>query len=376
MTEVLPAALVPGEVDLRDFQFTPLYRSRLFGSSFHARSTDAEWRAGMTLWLKSWVPAGTLPDDNIDLCRLAELGRDMKAWTRIRKGAMRGWIKCSDGRLHHPVVAQGVMEAWARRDVAKRKGRAGAAKRWTEQGKDASPTASAAGPPDPSAEAPANTGTVPANIAEALSENSPGIVAAIDETVSDDSNRQGQGQGHSSASLRSADAEASLPVGKPTDESPSALDVKTGLWRDGLAILRSLTRQADGPMRKALGKLLDAAGGDHAALLATIKEAEISAARRGHRVDPRRRPGPRSPIVGDRIGTARPARHPGVDRTPARRRNLAPQRPPRAVNQREHDRNLCRTRRRRCRLTRSVAGQLGCPGQLAARGPPRRRGVA
>jgi hypothetical protein len=40
MTEVLPAPLVPGEVDLRDFQFTPLYRSRLFGSSFHARSTD------------------------------------------------------------------------------------------------------------------------------------------------------------------------------------------------------------------------------------------------------------------------------------------------------------------------------------------------
>ena len=196
MTEVLPAPLVPGEVDLRDFQFTPLYRSRLFGSSFHARSTDAEWRAGMTLWLKSWdqVPAGTLPNDNIDLCRLAELGRDMKAWTKIRKGAMRGWIKCADGRLHHRVVAEGVMEAWARRDAAKRKGRAGAAKRWTEQGKDGSPTASAAGPPDPSAEAPATTGTVPANIAEALSENSPGIVAAIDETVSDDSNRQGQGQ--------------------------------------------------------------------------------------------------------------------------------------------------------------------------------------
>jgi hypothetical protein len=142
----------------------------------------------MTLWLKSWdqVPAGTLPNDNIDLCRLAELGRDMKAWTKIRKGAMRGWIKCADGRLHHRVVAEGVMEAWARRDAAKRKGRAGAAKRWTEQGKDGSPTASAAGPPDPSAEAPATTGTVPANIAEALSENSPGIVAAIDETVSDD----------------------------------------------------------------------------------------------------------------------------------------------------------------------------------------------
>lgn len=132
MTEELPDPLVPADVDLRDFQYTPIFRARLFGSSFHARTTDAEWRAGVTLWLKSWdqVPAGTLPDDEIDLCRLAEFGRDIKGWRKVRAGALHGWRKCSDGRLHHEVVAEGVLEAHGKRKKAKAKGLAGASKRW------------------------------------------------------------------------------------------------------------------------------------------------------------------------------------------------------------------------------------------------------
>lgn len=109
----LPSPLTPTDADLRAFPFTPIFRSRLFGSSFHARVNDSEWRAGVTLWLKSWdqVPAGSLPNDDIDLCRLAELGRDLRAWKKHRDGALRGWILCSDGRLYHPVVAEGVNEA-------------------------------------------------------------------------------------------------------------------------------------------------------------------------------------------------------------------------------------------------------------------------
>ena len=94
-----------------------MYRGRLFGSSFHARVSDAGWRAGVTLWLKSWdkVPAGTLPDDEVDLCRLAELGRDIKEWRKVAKEALHGWFKCSDERLHHRTVAEGVLEAWQRK---------------------------------------------------------------------------------------------------------------------------------------------------------------------------------------------------------------------------------------------------------------------
>lgn len=122
----LPEPLIPSDCDLKDFPFTPLFRARLFGSSFHARSNDSEWRAGVTLWLRSWdqVPAGSLPDDDVELCRLAELGRDMKTWKKLRAGSLRGWIKCRDGRLYHPVVAEGVLEAWqgkqAQRDRTKK----------------------------------------------------------------------------------------------------------------------------------------------------------------------------------------------------------------------------------------------------------------
>lgn len=109
----LPQPMTQPGADLRDFPHTPMFRSRLFGSSFHARASDSEWRAGVTLWLKSWdqVPAGSLPDDDIELCRLAELARDIKTWKKVKDGAMRGWVLCADGRLYHRVVAEGVNNA-------------------------------------------------------------------------------------------------------------------------------------------------------------------------------------------------------------------------------------------------------------------------
>jgi hypothetical protein len=110
----LPLPLSPADCDITDFPFMPMEIHRLFNSEFHARSDDAAWRAGITLWLKSFhqVPAGSVPDDDVSLARLAEMGRDVKAWRKIRDQAMYGWIKCSDGRFYHPVVAEKAAEAW------------------------------------------------------------------------------------------------------------------------------------------------------------------------------------------------------------------------------------------------------------------------
>lgn len=104
----LPEPLTPADSDLRSFPFMPMDIVRLFGSEFHAEATDAEWRAGVTLWLKSFhqVPAASLPNNDVALCRLAEFGTDMKRWRKVREGALRGWIRCADGRLYHPVVAE------------------------------------------------------------------------------------------------------------------------------------------------------------------------------------------------------------------------------------------------------------------------------
>ena len=132
MTADLPAPFVPEDVDLRDFTFMPVDIVRLFNSEFHAQSTDAEWRAGVTLWLKSYhqVPASSLPDDDIALARLAELGRDLKTWRKIKAGALRGWTRCSDGKLYHRTVAEKALEGWIERLAQRKSSAAGNAKRY------------------------------------------------------------------------------------------------------------------------------------------------------------------------------------------------------------------------------------------------------
>ncbi|MDR3488764.1 MAG: DUF1376 domain-containing protein [Bradyrhizobium sp.] len=113
----------------------PLDITRLFGSGFHAKSDDSTWRAGITLWLKSYhqVPAASLPDDDIELARLAEFGRDMKSWRKIKSGALRGWVKCSDGRLYHKVVAEKALEAWIDKVAQRKVSAAGNAKRYNQE---------------------------------------------------------------------------------------------------------------------------------------------------------------------------------------------------------------------------------------------------
>lgn len=113
----LPEPMVPANVDLNGYGFMPLYGDRLFGSDFNAKCSDAEWRAGVTLWWASWkqVPAASLPDDDIALARLADLGRDVKAWRKLRANALRGFIKCADGRLYHKVIAEVALAQWEKR---------------------------------------------------------------------------------------------------------------------------------------------------------------------------------------------------------------------------------------------------------------------
>lgn len=139
--EKLPAPLTPPDCDLRDFAFMPLDIVRLFGSRFHAISSDADWRAGVTLWLKSFhqVPAGSLPVDDVELCRLAELGRDQRSWGEIKAGALYGWIRCDDGRLYHPIVAEKANEAWKRKLAQRARSQKGNEARWgkrPEHGRD------------------------------------------------------------------------------------------------------------------------------------------------------------------------------------------------------------------------------------------------
>jgi hypothetical protein len=125
----IPAPLVPEDCDLRDYKMM-LDGPRLFASQFDAIATDSEWRAGVTLWAKSFqqVPAASLPNDDHQLARLASI--DIKKWRRVKEVALRGWQLCtSDRRLYHPVVAEMALEAWVGRLKQRKSSASGVAKR-------------------------------------------------------------------------------------------------------------------------------------------------------------------------------------------------------------------------------------------------------
>lgn len=138
----LPAPLVPAEVDLRDFQFMPLDVKRLRDSDLAAEEAPEACWAAVLLWCASWhqSPAASLPDNDRVLASLAGYGRVVAEWQKVRAGALRGWVKCSDGRLYHPVVAEKAVEAWSQRGEFReaRANRETRQQRWRERIRDLS----------------------------------------------------------------------------------------------------------------------------------------------------------------------------------------------------------------------------------------------
>ncbi|MBN9497845.1 MAG: DUF1376 domain-containing protein [Alphaproteobacteria bacterium] len=113
MTDALPPPLVPADADLRDFAYMPLDVVRLRDSDLAALAGPEEFRSAVMLWCASWhqIPAASVPDDDKILANLAGFGRGVTDWKKVREGALRGWVKCSDGRLYHPVVAEKANDA-------------------------------------------------------------------------------------------------------------------------------------------------------------------------------------------------------------------------------------------------------------------------
>lgn len=110
----LPEPLTPDDCDLTDFGFMPLDVRRLRDSRLAAASSGDGFRAAVLLWCAAWhqVPAGSLPNDDVELAQLAGYGRVVREWMAVRDDALHGFILCSDGRLYHPVVCEKAIEAW------------------------------------------------------------------------------------------------------------------------------------------------------------------------------------------------------------------------------------------------------------------------
>lgn len=110
----LPEPLTPAGCDLSDFQYMELDVRRLRDSKFATVSDGESFRAAILLWCAAWhqVPAASLPDDDIELAHLAGYGRVVKEWKKVREVALHGFIKCSDGRLYHHVIAEKALAAY------------------------------------------------------------------------------------------------------------------------------------------------------------------------------------------------------------------------------------------------------------------------
>lgn len=112
--------LVGADVDLRDYPFMPLKVVRLRDSDLVTYSSGDEFKAAVLLWCAAWhqVPAGSLPNDDR---WLAKHSGTAGAWKRIKAGAMRGWMECSDGRLYHQVIAEVVISSWEKKQEQRAK---------------------------------------------------------------------------------------------------------------------------------------------------------------------------------------------------------------------------------------------------------------
>jgi hypothetical protein len=111
----LTEPLVPADVDLRGYEFMPLYGDRLFGSETWIGVSGEAKLAALRLWWRCYakeVPASSLPDSDALLADYAGYGSQIKPWRRVKTEAMRGFVLCTDGRWYHRFIAELALEAW------------------------------------------------------------------------------------------------------------------------------------------------------------------------------------------------------------------------------------------------------------------------
>src|SRR5690348_14850014 len=108
--------LVKSGVDLRNFTFMPMDVLRLRDSDLATLATGEQFKAAVLLWCAAWhqIPAASVPDDDRWLAKHSGAG---SRWPKVKEMALRGFVRCSDGRLYHPVIAEKANESWERKEA-------------------------------------------------------------------------------------------------------------------------------------------------------------------------------------------------------------------------------------------------------------------
>lgn len=113
--------LTPADCDCSDLDGFMLNVERLMASELVALASHEELASAFLLWCRAWKqkPAASLPDDERILASFARL--PLARWRKVREVALRGFVKCLDGRLYHRVLAEEALRAWDRKQAFRRK---------------------------------------------------------------------------------------------------------------------------------------------------------------------------------------------------------------------------------------------------------------
>lgn len=225
--------LTPADCDLTDFQFMPLDVLRLRDSELASNETPESCWAAVLLWCASWhqIPAGSMPNDDKWIAKqagYAARGRIDREWPRVREGALRGWIECSDGRLYHPVVTEKALEAWKAKIEQRYRSECGRVKKHNQRHKTNISV--------PGYEEWLSLGRPTGHPLYVPGDN---LKNEGDEHADNASKRQGEGQGQRDSNSV-PDGTGSKPPGKSPDEM-----TKKELWTAGKSLLREGGMQAE-----------------------------------------------------------------------------------------------------------------------------------
>ena len=113
----LPAPLVAADLDVRDLDGFMLNVERLMASELVALSSHEVIAGALFLWCRAWkqLPAASLPDDDRVIAAFAKM--PIARFRKLKTNVLRGFIKCSDGRLYHRTLAGEAIAAYARKKV-------------------------------------------------------------------------------------------------------------------------------------------------------------------------------------------------------------------------------------------------------------------
>lgn len=254
MTSTLPAPLTHAQCDLQDFPFMPLDVARLRDSELASNETPEACWAAVLLWSASWhqVPAGSIPNDDLWIAKQAGYqlrGKIDKAWSRVRAGALRGWVECSDGRLYHPVVAEKAREAWQAKLEQRWRTECARIKKHNDRHEGANV-------PRPSFDAWMAAGCPqgqPLYVPGDTAPNPQGQGATVPMETHSKGQGEGQGQGQGQGDSSSvADATGGPPPPAAPPKKPPADPEKARLWR---LVKTALVEQETCPDVKAAGVL-------------------------------------------------------------------------------------------------------------------------